>query len=57
MLMTTPQHSAALFIKSIVSENVPYGAHIITLNATDPDEGVNGEIVYSLIRTWQCESS
>ena len=44
----TPAFSKSLY-KVRISENVPYGAHIITLNATDPDEGVNGELVYSLI--------
>ena len=44
----TPAFSSSLY-KVRVSETVPYGAHIITLNATDPDEGVNGELVYSLI--------
>ena len=43
-----PVFSKSLY-KVIVSENVPYGAHIITLNATDPDEAGNGELVYSLI--------
>ncbi|XP_061090068.1 protocadherin alpha-6-like [Conger conger] len=45
--------NAPVFSKSLykvrVSENVPYGTHIITLNATDPDEGVNGELMYALI--------
>ncbi|XP_061090071.1 protocadherin alpha-8-like [Conger conger] len=44
----TPAFSSSLY-KVLVSETIPHGAHIITLNATDPDEGVNGELVYSLI--------
>ncbi|XP_029556873.1 protocadherin alpha-2-like isoform X2 [Salmo trutta] len=32
-----------------ISENIPIGTHLIKLNATDVDSGVNGEIVYSLI--------
>ncbi|XP_066572848.1 protocadherin alpha-8 isoform X7 [Amia ocellicauda] len=35
--------------KARVFENVPYGSTVITLNATDVDEGVNSDIVYSLI--------
>ncbi|KAM6923916.1 protocadherin-10b isoform 2-T3 [Xenentodon cancila] len=31
-----------------LSENVPVGTLVIQLNATDQDEGLNGEIVYSL---------
>uniref|UniRef100_A0A3Q3VNF2 Cadherin domain-containing protein n=1 Tax=Mola mola TaxID=94237 RepID=A0A3Q3VNF2_MOLML len=34
--------------KTRISENTPIGATVITLNATDADEGTNGEIVYSL---------
>ncbi|XP_061090070.1 protocadherin alpha-8-like [Conger conger] len=44
-----PAFSKSLY-KVLVSENVPYGTHIITLNATDPDEGVNGQLMYALIR-------
>ncbi|XP_029113085.1 protocadherin alpha-8-like isoform X4 [Scleropages formosus] len=42
----TPVFSKSLY-KVNVSENTPAGAKILTLNATDLDEGVNGEIVYS----------
>ncbi|XP_076594810.1 protocadherin alpha-8-like [Chaetodon auriga] len=34
-----------------VRENVPVGTSIFRLNATDPDEGTNGEIEYSLGKT------
>ncbi|XP_051275272.1 protocadherin alpha-4-like isoform X8 [Dicentrarchus labrax] len=34
--------------KTPIYENTPIGATVITLNATDADEGINGEIVYSL---------
>ncbi|XP_061090076.1 protocadherin alpha-8-like [Conger conger] len=42
----TPIFSSQLY-KARVFENVPRGTSIITLNATDLDEGTNGEIVYS----------
>ncbi|XP_035265773.1 protocadherin alpha-8-like isoform X3 [Anguilla anguilla] len=32
-----------------VYENVPIGTSIITLNATDADEGVNSELLYSVV--------
>ncbi|XP_055080803.1 protocadherin alpha-8-like [Periophthalmus magnuspinnatus] len=35
--------------KATVHENVQLGTSIITVNATDVDEGINGEIVYSFI--------
>ncbi|XP_072573609.1 protocadherin alpha-3-like isoform X9 [Paramormyrops kingsleyae] len=35
--------------KVSVKENIPHGTRIMTLNATDIDEGVNGEIVYSFV--------
>ncbi|XP_066573626.1 protocadherin alpha-3-like [Amia ocellicauda] len=41
----TPAFSSSVY-KVRVPENVPHGASVITLNATDLDEGVNGEIVY-----------
>ncbi|XP_062381363.1 protocadherin alpha-8-like [Sardina pilchardus] len=34
--------------KASVSENVPVGTTIVTINASDIDEGLNSEIVYSL---------
>ncbi|KAG5853169.1 hypothetical protein ANANG_G00070210, partial [Anguilla anguilla] len=44
--------NAPVFSKSLykvrVNENVSVGTKIITLNATDLDEGMNGELVYSL---------
>ncbi|XP_036380435.1 protocadherin alpha-3-like isoform X14 [Megalops cyprinoides] len=42
-----PQFSKPLY-KARVWENVPHGTSIITVNATDMDEGVNSEIIYSL---------
>ncbi|XP_021474168.2 protocadherin alpha-2 isoform X2 [Oncorhynchus mykiss] len=42
----TPIFSKSLY-KVQVSENVAFGTLILTLNATDLDEGVNGEIEYS----------
>ncbi|XP_036403595.1 protocadherin Fat 4-like [Megalops cyprinoides] len=43
-----PIFSSSLY-KVRVSENVPFGTTILTLNATDLDEGVNGEILYSIV--------
>ncbi|KAM3612039.1 uncharacterized protein V6R79_001450 [Siganus canaliculatus] len=34
-----------------VKENVPIGSSIFRLNATDPDEGINGDVEYSLGKT------
>ncbi|XP_036380429.1 protocadherin alpha-2-like isoform X8 [Megalops cyprinoides] len=43
-----PVFSKSLY-KVKVSENVPHGSTLITLNATDFDEGLNSEIVYSFV--------
>ncbi|KAM9834066.1 protocadherin alpha-3-like isoform 23-T23 [Syngnathus typhle] len=42
-----PTFSESLY-KTTLRENSPLGTGIITLNATDADEGLNSEIVYSL---------
>ncbi|XP_070819434.1 protocadherin alpha-8-like [Chaetodon trifascialis] len=42
-----PVFSSPLY-KTRIHENTPVGTTVITLNATDADEGTNGEIVYSL---------
>nr|XP_049604907.1 protocadherin alpha-3 isoform X39 [Syngnathus scovelli] len=42
-----PTFSKSLY-KTTLRENSPLGTGIITLNATDADEGLNSEIVYSL---------
>ncbi|XP_049441910.1 protocadherin alpha-8-like isoform X21 [Epinephelus fuscoguttatus] len=42
-----PVFSSPLY-KTSIFENTPIGTTVITLNATDADEGTNGEIVYSL---------
>ncbi|XP_047209310.1 protocadherin gamma-A11-like [Girardinichthys multiradiatus] len=34
-----------------IQENVPFGTLVYKLNATDPDEGINSEIEYSLEKT------
>ncbi|XP_040903726.1 protocadherin alpha-8-like [Toxotes jaculatrix] len=34
-----------------IEENIPVGTSIFKMNATDPDEGTNGEIEYSLGKT------
>ncbi|XP_041049379.1 protocadherin gamma-A11-like isoform X18 [Carcharodon carcharias] len=41
-----PTFSHSLYRVSLL-ENVPIGTLVIQVNATDPDEGSNGEIVYS----------
>ncbi|XP_058646239.1 protocadherin gamma-A4-like [Onychostoma macrolepis] len=44
--------NAPVFSKTVyktqVLENAPIGTTILKLNATDPDEGLNGEVVYKL---------
>ncbi|XP_045081333.1 protocadherin alpha-3-like [Coregonus clupeaformis] len=42
-----PVFSISLY-KTRLFENVPIGTTVITLNASDVDEGINSEIVYSL---------
>ncbi|XP_077589330.1 protocadherin alpha-3-like isoform X14 [Stigmatopora nigra] len=42
-----PMFSESLY-KTTLRENAPLGMTIVTVNATDADDGVNGEIVYSL---------
>ncbi|XP_076149213.1 protocadherin alpha-3-like [Alosa pseudoharengus] len=44
-----PVFSRPLY-KASVFENVPVGTTVVTINATDLDEGTNSEIVYSLSR-------
>ncbi|XP_032192315.1 protocadherin gamma-A5 isoform X44 [Mustela erminea] len=43
--------NAPLFTRSeytvSVPENIPVGTQVLTLTATDPDEGINGELTYS----------
>ncbi|XP_036604454.1 protocadherin gamma-A4-like [Trichosurus vulpecula] len=39
-----------------IPENVPKGTLLLTVNATDPDEGVNGEVTYS-VRYFKDEAS
>ncbi|XP_058654469.1 protocadherin alpha-8-like isoform X3 [Onychostoma macrolepis] len=43
-----PVFSKPLF-KARVVENVPLGTSVIQVHASDPDEGLNGEIAYSLV--------
>ncbi|XP_029297174.1 LOW QUALITY PROTEIN: protocadherin alpha-3-like [Cottoperca gobio] len=42
-----PVFTSTLY-KTRIFENTPSGTTVITLNATDADDGTNGEIVYSL---------
>ncbi|KAM9064767.1 protocadherin gamma-A10 isoform X8 [Sarcophilus harrisii] len=46
--------NAPVFTQSVYSvsipENVPKGTLLLAVNATDPDEGVNGEVTYSFRR-------
>ncbi|XP_034545022.1 protocadherin alpha-2-like isoform X12 [Notolabrus celidotus] len=44
-----PTFSRSLF-KVRISENVAHGTVVMTLNATDLDEGINSKILYSLIK-------
>ncbi|XP_059372318.1 protocadherin alpha-8-like isoform X3 [Carassius carassius] len=43
-----PVFSKSLY-KALVNENSPPGTSVVTVQASDPDEGVNGQIVYGLI--------
>ncbi|XP_019518279.1 PREDICTED: protocadherin gamma-A11 isoform X4 [Hipposideros armiger] len=42
----TPKFTQSVYRVS-VPENLTSGTRVLTVNATDPDEGVNGEVVYS----------
>uniref|UniRef100_A0A8B9JFT6 Protocadherin alpha subfamily C, 2 n=1 Tax=Astyanax mexicanus TaxID=7994 RepID=A0A8B9JFT6_ASTMX len=42
-----PVFSKPLY-KVKIKENAPFGTKILTVTATDPDDGVNGDIVYTL---------
>lgn len=39
----------ALDVTAVVPENVPVGIRVIKLTATDPDEGLGGEIKYEFL--------
>ncbi|XP_049324637.1 protocadherin alpha-13 isoform X4 [Astyanax mexicanus] len=43
-----PVFSKPLY-KVKIKENAPFGTKILTVTATDPDDGVNGDIVYTLV--------
>ncbi|XP_060765540.1 protocadherin beta-16-like [Neoarius graeffei] len=45
----TPVFSQAVY-KVSLSENAPLGAEVVTVRATDADEGVNGEVSYEFSR-------
>ncbi|XP_060765570.1 protocadherin beta-16-like [Neoarius graeffei] len=45
----TPVFSQAVY-KVTLSENAPLGAEVVTVRATDADEGVNGEVSYEFSR-------
>ncbi|XP_015979605.2 protocadherin gamma-A7 isoform X7 [Rousettus aegyptiacus] len=46
-VFSLPQYQAT------VPENVPVGTRLLTVNAVDPDEGVNGEVTYSFRKITQ----
>ncbi|XP_076131076.1 protocadherin alpha-2-like [Alosa pseudoharengus] len=43
----TPTFSKSLY-KTKLPENAPFGTTVITVTATDADEGLNGQVIYSL---------
>ncbi|XP_060764980.1 protocadherin beta-15-like isoform X11 [Neoarius graeffei] len=47
----TPVFSQAVY-KVTLSENAPLGAEVVTVRATDADEGVNGEVSYEFSRIY-----
>ncbi|XP_037364988.1 protocadherin gamma-A11 isoform X14 [Talpa occidentalis] len=44
----SPKFTQSVYRVSI-PENVNSGSHVLMVNATDPDEGINGEVVYSFL--------
>lgn len=38
-----------LFNLAVVPENVPIGRSVVNISATDPDEGLGGEVKYEFI--------
>ncbi|XP_052364232.1 protocadherin alpha-3-like isoform X25 [Oncorhynchus keta] len=52
----SPVFSKPLY-KVRVHENAPFGTNILTLTATDLDESVNGEIVYSFLKRGNLDPS
>uniref|UniRef100_A0AAX7VTJ2 Cadherin domain-containing protein n=1 Tax=Astatotilapia calliptera TaxID=8154 RepID=A0AAX7VTJ2_ASTCA len=44
----SPVFSKSLYKVQVIENNTPIGTNVITLNATDADQGTNGEIMYSL---------
>ncbi|KAL7848432.1 hypothetical protein AOLI_G00231500 [Acnodon oligacanthus] len=52
----SPVFSQSLY-KVKVNENVPFGAQVLSLSATDLDEGVNGEIVFATVRQGSAKGS
>ncbi|CAL8264087.1 unnamed protein product [Lota lota] len=52
----TPTFSKPLY-KARVNENAPIGTRVIQLNASDLDEGVNGELLYSFIKRGSVDPS
>uniref|UniRef100_A0A3B4ECS0 Cadherin domain-containing protein n=1 Tax=Pygocentrus nattereri TaxID=42514 RepID=A0A3B4ECS0_PYGNA len=51
-----PVFSQSLY-KVKVNENAPFGAQVLSLSATDLDEGVNGEIVFATVRQGSAKGS